>query len=170
MRVLHDRLTALVIALALLFASGPAHAQGYEAALAGFANVSFSDTETAINAVAASGNPLAERVIETLQDGRLLFDPADKKIYIRQPSGEFLNASTGRPVAGPAPAGLKTVRLNNRLRRAIDAAIGGLALLFADPRKGFGAAQAGCKTRAGSAPPNLHAPRSPETHPPRTSP
>src|SRR6516162_2496333 len=165
MRVLHDRLIALVIALALLFAGGAVHAQGYEAALAGFANDSFSDTETAINAVAASGNPLAERVIETLQDGRLLFDPADKKIYIRQPSGEFLDASTGRPVAGPAPAGLKTVRLNNRLRRAIDAAIGGLTLLSADPGKRFDAAQAVFKSRDAAALKTLDAAIAKETDP-----
>jgi urea transport system permease protein len=165
MRVLHDRLIAFVIALALLFAGGAAHAQGYEAALASFANDSFSDTETAINAVAASGNPLAERVIETLQDGRLLFDPADKKIYIRQPSGEFLDASTGRPVAGPAPAGLKTVRLNNRLRRAIDAAIGGLTLLSADPGKRFDAAQAVFKSRDAAALKTLDAAIAKETDP-----
>ncbi len=165
MRVLHDRLMALVIALALLFAGGAVHAQGYEAALAGFANDTFSDTEAAINAVAASGNPLAERVIEALQDGRLLFDPADKKIYIRQPSGGILEASTGRPAAGPAPAGLKTVRLNNRLRRAIDAAIGGLTLLSADPGKRFDAAQAVFKSHDAAALKTLDAAIAKETDP-----
>ncbi|MBV9632086.1 MAG: urea ABC transporter permease subunit UrtB, partial [Xanthobacteraceae bacterium] len=59
MRVLCDRLAALVIVLGLLFAASLARAQGYDAALSGFVKDSFGDTETAINAVAASGNPLA---------------------------------------------------------------------------------------------------------------
>ena len=37
MRVLRDRLTALVIVLGLLFAGSLARAQNYDAALAGFA-------------------------------------------------------------------------------------------------------------------------------------
>ena len=49
------------------------NAQAYEAALAGFTKDSFNDTDSAIGAVAASGNPLALQVIEALQDGRLLF-------------------------------------------------------------------------------------------------
>ena len=107
MRVFHDRLAALVVALALLFAGGLARAQGYDAALAGFAKDFYGDTETAINAVAASGNPLAAQVIEALQDGRLLFNPDDKKIYIRQKSGEILDAASGRPVAGARTGGLE---------------------------------------------------------------
>src|SRR5262245_54906730 len=151
MRVLHDRLIALVVAIGLLFISGLAQAQGYDAALAGFANDSFGDTETAINAVAASGNPLAAQVIEALQDGRLQFSPEDKKIYIQQKSGPLLDAASGRPVTGSAPSGLKTVRINNRLRRAIDAALGGLTLLAADPGKRFEAAQAVFKSRDAAA-------------------
>src|SRR5262249_52429614 len=146
MRVPHGRLTALVLALALLLAGGWAHAQDYDTALAGFAKDSFGDTEAAINAVAASGNPFAAQVIEALQDGRLLFDPDDKKIYIRQKTGPLLDAATGRPAAS-APAGLKPVRINNRLRRAIDAALGGLTLLASDPGKRFEAAQAVFKSR-----------------------
>jgi urea transport system permease protein len=151
MRVLHDRLTALVVALALLFAGGLARAQGYDTALAGFANDSFSDTETAINAVAASGNPLAAQVIEALQDARLLFSADDKKIYIRQKSGQLLDAATGRLIGGAAPPSLKTVRINNRLRRAIDAALGGLTLLSPDAGKRYEAAQAVFKSRDAAA-------------------
>jgi urea transport system permease protein len=151
MRVFHDRLMALVVTLALLLASGVAQAQSYDTALAGFANDSFSDTEKAINAVAVSGNPLAEQVIEALQDGRLLFDPDHKKIYIRQKSGDLLDAGNGRPVAGNAPAGLKPVRLNNRLRRATEAAIGSLTLLSTDPGKRYDAAQAVFKSRDAAA-------------------
>jgi urea transport system permease protein len=147
MRVLRDRLTALVVVLGLLFAASLARAQGYDAALSGFAKDSFTDTEAAINAVAASGSPLAAEVIEALQDGRLLFDPNDKKVYVRKKSGEIVDAATGRAVDGTPPAGLKPVRLNNRLRRAIDAAMGALTLLSPDPAKRYDAAQAVFKAR-----------------------
>ena len=84
---MHDRLTrgvALFVWLGLMLAGLAAHAQGnsqaYEAALAKFAGDSYNDTDAGIAGVAASGNPLAERLILALQDGRLLFDPEAKKI------------------------------------------------------------------------------------------
>ena len=69
-----ERIIALVFALGLLIAGTlNATAQNYEAALAGFTKDSFNDTDAAIGAVAASGNPLAVDVIQALQEGRLLF-------------------------------------------------------------------------------------------------
>ena len=84
----------------LALASPSAIAQSYEQALAGFAADSFGDTDAAITAVAASGNPLAVTVIGALQDGRLLFDPEAKKVYVREASGKILDAATGQPIAG----------------------------------------------------------------------
>ena len=152
---MHDRLTrgvALFVWLGLMLAGLAAHAQGnsqaYEAALAKFAGDSYNDTDAGIAGVAASGNPLAERLILALQDGRLLFDPEAKKIYIQQETGQpILDAATGKPIVGAAPAGLKQVRINNRLRRSIEAALGGLTLLAPDPAKRFEAAQAVFKSR-----------------------
>jgi urea transport system permease protein len=145
-------LAALLVAVGALSFAGSADAQGqgYEQALKNFAADSFSDTDAAITGVAMSGHPLAVRVIGALQDGRLLFDPADKKIYLREPAG-LLDAATGKPVAGDPPAGLKTVRINNRLRRTIDAALGGLSLLGPDPNRRFDAAQSVFKSRDANA-------------------
>jgi urea transport system permease protein len=155
MAKLAARLAILVLALGqLMGVAVPAAAQiaqagteGYDQVLARFTADTFIETEAAIAGVAASGHPLAAKVIEALQDGRLLFSPDDKKVYVREPSGRFLDAADGQPVAGPAPAGLKTVRINNRLRRAIDAALGGLTLRAPDPQHRFEAAQAVFKTR-----------------------
>src|ERR1700674_2638910 len=156
MGVFRDRLVALVLALGVLAAAAimPARDQTFENALAGFAADNFNDTDAAIGAVAASGDPLAAQVIEALQAGRLLFG-ADKKIYIRSPAGNILDAATGKPVAGDVPADLKTVRLNNRIRRTIDAAIGGLTLLAADSAKRYEAAQAVFKSRDAASLPTL---------------
>src|SRR5215207_11036267 len=118
-----DGLIALALAIAVLFGSAaPGRAQSYEAALAGFTTDSFRDTEKAINDVAASGHARAANVIAALQDGRLLFDPGSKKVYVRDRAGTMLDAATGAPV-GAAPADLNPVRLNNRLRRAVEAAL-----------------------------------------------
>jgi urea transport system permease protein len=151
----YERSRALVLslglALALLLAGAlAANAQSYEDALAKFAADSYSETDAAVAGVAASGNPLAAQVIEALQDGRLLFSAADKKIYIRDAKGATLDAATGKPIAGAEPAGLNPVRVNNRVRRAIEAAIGSLTLLSPDPAKRFEAARAVFKSKDAS--------------------
>ena len=55
------------------------------------------------------------------------------------------------------------MRLNNRLRRAVEAALGGLTLLSPDPAKRFEAAQAVFKSRDASALPTLDAALAKET-------
>jgi len=161
---MQESVIALVAAIALVVASAvPGHAQSYEQALAGFAADSFSDTDAAIAAVVASGHPLAAKVIGALQDGRLLFNPEDKKIYLREPSGKVLDAATGQPLVGEAPPGLKPVRLNNRVRRSIEAALGSLTLLAPDPNRRFGAAQAVFKSRDANALPALEGALAKET-------
>ena len=62
----------------------------------------------------------------------------------------LLDAATGKPVASAEPADLKPVRVNNRLRRAIEAALGGLTLLSPDPGKRFEAAEAVFKSKDAS--------------------
>ena len=67
MRDLRVRLAAVLLAIAVLASSTPcAMAQSYEQALGGFAADSFSDTDAAIAGVAASGHPLAAKVIGAL--------------------------------------------------------------------------------------------------------
>jgi urea transport system permease protein len=151
------RFVALVIALGVVLAGSlKAHAQSYEDALAGFTADSFNDTDAAITAVAASGNPRAIVVIQALQESRLLFTAEPKKVYIREPGGAVVDAATGQPVATP-PADLKPVRLNNRIRRTIDAALGGLTLLAPDPATRLEAARAVFKSKDANALPTLEA-------------
>jgi urea transport system permease protein len=160
------RLAMLLLALGqLLLLAVPAAAQSYEQALTGFAADSFNETDTAITGVASSGSPLAAKVIGALQDGRLLFSPDDKKIYVRETAGGLLEAATGQAIAGAEPANLKNVRLNNRLRRSIDAALGGLTLRAPDPQRRFEAAQAVFKSRDTGALPTLEAALASEADP-----
>jgi urea transport system permease protein len=170
MRALYGRLRAIAVAFGLLLAAGAAataqgNAQGFEDALSGFAADSFSDTETAIGAVARSGDPRAALVIEALQDARLLFDPDAKKIYVKDKDDRIVDAATGQAVAGAAPANLQPVRLNNRLRRAVEAALGALGLFGADAGKRFDAAQAVFKSREEAVLPALETAAGKETDP-----
>jgi len=164
MRALYGRLRALAVAFGLLLAAAAANAQSFDEALTGFTADSFSDTENAIGAVARSGNARAADVIAALQDGRLLFDPDGKKVYIKEKDDRIAEAATGQAVAG-APANLRPVRLNNRLRRAVEAALGGLSLFAEDPGRRFDAAQAVFKSRDEAALPALESALAKEAEP-----
>jgi len=161
-----ERCLALLAALGLLLAGAWAvQAESYEEALAKFAGDSYNDTDAAISGIAASGNPIAAQVIEALQDGRLLFSPEDKRIYFRDGKGATLDAATGKPISGAEPTGLKTVRVNNRIRRAIEAALGGLTLLSTDPAKRLEAAKAVFKSKDANALATLEAAMAKESDP-----
>jgi urea transport system permease protein len=166
MHVLRERAIALVTALGVLVAAGAgagARAESFDDALAGFAGDSYSDTEKAIEAIAASGNPRAAIVIGALQDARLFFNAGTKKVYVRTESGTLLDAATGEAAAGETISDLKLVRINNRLRRAIEASLGSLTLLAPDPAKRFEAAQAVFRSRDAAALPALDAALAKET-------
>ena len=115
MRSLCGRIVALVFAFGVLIAAAaPVYAGPYEDALPKFTTDEFDDTIDGINAVAASGNPLAAPLIQALKDGRLLFSAAQKKVYIKTTDDKMLDAATGQPIAGNPPDDADNVRLNNR--------------------------------------------------------
>src|SRR5882757_8442068 len=129
-----------MIATAVPVLAGP-----FEDAVGKFANDEFSDTEEAVGVLATGTNPLAYPIISALQDGRLMADPDSKKVFVTQPDGKIIDAATGAAV-DKLPDGAAAVRLNNRLRRTVEAALGGLTLLSPDPAKRIQAAQSVFKT------------------------
>ncbi|OAF19087.1 urea ABC transporter permease subunit UrtB [Bradyrhizobium neotropicale] len=137
---LSARLCSLLLALLLVAFALPAFAGPFEDAVAKFANDEFSDTEEAIGVIASSGNPLAFSIISALQDGRLMADPDSKKVYVTGTDGKSVDAATGQPVAS-VPDSASAVRLNNRLRRSVDAALGSLTLQSPDLATRLQAAQ-----------------------------
>jgi len=150
-------LVALLLAFGLALGSVSAHASSLDDALAKFTTDDFSDTSDGINAVAASGSPRAEIIIRALQDGRLMFSAERKAVYVKDQAGKLTDAATGEPITGEPPADLDVVRINNRLRGVIDAALGGLTLMSSDPAKRFEAAQAVFKSHEETALPALEA-------------
>src|SRR6185312_6343548 len=170
MRALPGLLVALLFAFAVALAAPgtKAHAQvappaaaetakdapapaGLATALAHFLEDDFAETDAGVTEVAASGDPRAATIIEALQDGRLSFSVEQKKVFYKDASGKLFDATTGAPVSDAGPADLGDVQISNRVRRSIDAALGGLRLQVRDPDKRFEAVQAVFKSREQSA-------------------
>jgi urea transport system permease protein len=139
----------------LAVAALPARAASFEDELAGFTADSFSDTATAVEAVVASGNPLAVEILGAMEDERLLFSAADKKVLYKDKSGKLFDAATGAAFAQTPPSDLSPVRLNNRVRGMLSSALGSLTLMASDAATRLEAAQSVFKSRTASALPAL---------------
>jgi urea transport system permease protein len=151
------RACLVVLALAFGFALDglTAYAATLDDAITHFTTDDFDETLTGIKEVVASDSSRAEIIIGALQNGQLMFSAEQKKVYIQDAAGKLSDAATGEPVAGDPPADLDNVHLNNRVRGALDAAVGQLTLLSHDPDKRYTAAQAVFKSRAASALPTV---------------
>ncbi len=115
-----------------------------------------------LSQAATSGPPTSS---ERSRPSELYFTKSDGKVYIKKPDGTLLDAATGEPVTGEKPFGLKEVRVNNRVRGAIDAALGSLNLLAPDPARRRAAAEAVFKSRDADALPAVEAALAKETDP-----
>ncbi len=136
--------TALV-ALACLFAA-TALADPVDDALSRFAGGSFDETQRGIQELAATGHDTAADVIGALAAGNLLFRASDRAIFYRDGDGTIREARSGEP-AEVAAAALKPVRVNNRIRRAVESAMGALTLMSPDPARRMSAANATFRAR-----------------------
>ncbi|MDK9697361.1 MAG: urea ABC transporter permease subunit UrtB [Siculibacillus sp.] len=144
-RLARSALLILALLAAPPFLGSAAHAQDISGALAKLTADSYADTGEAIAALATSGHPRAAVIVESIRDGQLEFDEPSKTVAIRTAAG-VLDAATGAALATP-PAGLSPVRVNNRVRSALAAAMGALTLMSPDPAKRREAAEAVFKSR-----------------------
>ncbi|NVO13290.1 MAG: urea ABC transporter permease subunit UrtB [Rhodoplanes sp.] len=142
MRALFVATFAVLLTLVL---TSPTFADAFDDALANFFTNSYADTEVGVTALAAAGDFRAAPVLKALQDGKLAVDPSSRRVLIED-GVAWRDAASGAAMS-PAPADLKRVRLNNRLRRAVDAALGALTLRAPDPARRLEAAQAVFKSR-----------------------
>ena len=137
---------------------------GFAGALDRFLENDFDATDAGISEAVASADPRAATVIEALRDERLYFSAEQKAVYYKDAAGKLFAAETGAAVADE-PADLAVVDINNRVRRGIDAALGGLTLLAPDPGQRLQAARAVFKSREESVLPALDAALAKETDP-----
>ncbi|HRK18887.1 MAG TPA: urea ABC transporter permease subunit UrtB [Hyphomicrobiaceae bacterium] len=106
---------------------------------------SFSDTDAAISALTTSGHPAAVPILEAMSDRRLLVDRKANKLVISTGAART-DAATGAPVTGAADDAT-VVRLNNRLRGRIEAALASLSFANPDPAKRLAAVEQIAKAR-----------------------
>jgi len=151
----------LLVRLAFLFSLlgvlliGPAgtpdaRAQDLGQALLGLKSESFDDKIKAIASVATTGDARAEAVLQALAEGSLMLRKSDGRLVIAAPAGgEFalIDAGTGEDLGNAPKDAVERVRTNNRMRREIQAALGGLTLLSKDPQTRLRAAEAVFKAR-----------------------
>ncbi|MBH0238607.1 urea ABC transporter permease subunit UrtB [Methylobrevis albus] len=154
-----DLLAALVIRLTFvvaLFAAVlmPAAAQSTDAELKllvdALAARGFSETEDAIKALAFTGDDRVAAVLGALGEGNLFVGKTSKQVVIGRAAGRdlVLTDPVTRAEIGTEPSAAYTkIRVNNRLRRTIQAAIGTLTLLSDNPVTRRAAAEAVMKTR-----------------------
>jgi urea transport system permease protein len=136
-------LARLLLILAMLFAPVLGFAQDSDP-FAGLASPSFDTIRESVETLGASGNTRALPVLQALQASALYakrFPAGDPALYIKTNDGHFLDARTGAPADVQASA-LRAVRLNNPVRGALDAALGGLQLMSPDPAARAKAAEA----------------------------
>ncbi len=106
----------------------------------------YDQIESGIAELVSSGEPRAAEILQALADGRLLLAADKKTLVIKQPDGVLVDAVSGETLAEPPP-GLKPVKLNNRIRRALEAAFGSLNLFSPDAATRLAAAEALTKSR-----------------------
>ncbi len=133
-------LAALLSCMAFLAAvagGAPAsQAATLEEALQGLAAKSYKERAVGVEVLAATGHPRAIPVLEAMAKGQLFVRKADGSIVIGDKTGKvysLTDAVDGTALGDAKKKELKKVKVNNRLRGAIRAALGGLTLLSSDP-------------------------------------
>ncbi len=140
----------LLSALASLLIAGSALSADLPALVGSLTTGSFGDRETAVGALATSGDARAAPILEALAAGQLYVRQSDSLVLIGKPDGNQLaltEAISGKSAGTGTEAGLDRVRVNNRLRGIIEAAVGSLTLMSPDPAVRRGAAEALFKRR-----------------------
>ncbi|WP_088348016.1 MULTISPECIES: urea ABC transporter permease subunit UrtB [Rhodomicrobium] len=125
----------LLLALAVLVPR-PSFAQDIEAAINALGQGSFNERTSAANALAQTGDQRAVPVLKALGDRELYLRKADNKVFIgRTVSGTvtLIDPVTGKEAGVSTGGDIEGVKVNNALRRTIEALLGGLTLLSSDP-------------------------------------
>ena len=132
-----------VFVLLLLAAALPARADDLAGAVAGLGGASFADKEKAIVALGKLGDPRAVPILQALGDDRLRKAPDGRVVIVDTVGGttKFRDAASGQEVPDLVLDTLDRIIVNNRLRGAIDGALGALTLFSPDRDARLAAAQ-----------------------------
>ena len=112
---------------------------------------SFSKKAQAIDALSATGDARVVTILEAMLSRHLYYSKTDRAIVIAATEDGTLivrQAFTRAVIDGELISGLKSIRINNRLRKILQGAIGSLSLQHKDPAKRLAAADAVFASRA----------------------
>jgi urea transport system permease protein len=146
--------SVLLSVLASLALAGAALAADLATLVGNLASGGLSEREAAITALAASGDERAAPILEALGAGQLYTRTSDQLVVIGKTDGNRLaltEAVSGKPAGNAVEADLERVRVNNRLRGTIEAAVGSLTLMSPNARTRLSAADALFKRRDATA-------------------
>ncbi|MFT8242638.1 urea ABC transporter permease subunit UrtB [Roseomonas sp. BN140053] len=129
--------------LLVLLALSPAALRAQPAGTELLASSSFDDVRRGVESLAASGDGRAIPILAAYAEGRLFVRP-DRTLLIRD-GAAYRDAITGEPAA--ASGNPRAVRVNNALRRSVEAALGALRLFASDPAARGAAAAAVFRAR-----------------------
>jgi urea transport system permease protein len=135
-------LTALALIL-LSFVAVSARADELGSAVARLGGDSFAAKEKAIVSLGKLGDPRAVPILKALGEDRLRKAPDGRVIIVNTIGGttKMTDAATGQEAPGLAADGLDRIIVNNKLRNAIEGALGALTLLSGDRDARLAAAQ-----------------------------
>ena len=133
-------LAVLFFQAALLLAAHPSRADEFSDGLPALAKGSYDDKIAAASALVATGDDRAGDVVKAFSAGNLYVRKSDGAIFIGRdgaPSGQALltDPVSGQDLGSVPESDYEKIRVNNKVRRALDELAGGLALLGKDPAK-----------------------------------
>ena len=113
---------------------------------------SFRKKAEVVGKLASLGDPKVIPILEALRDGRLYHRKADGRLVITEKAGKgyrLSDALTGSLLGGAKRRAVRKVRVNNRVRGAIKAALSQLDLFSSDPARRLAAAQSALRHGSG---------------------
>ncbi|HET7718285.1 MAG TPA: urea ABC transporter permease subunit UrtB [Bauldia sp.] len=138
-------LAAILLLLAAAIAPALAQDTTLRDLINGLGKGNYADTEKQINAIVALGDSAAVPALEALAVGNLYSREADGAVFIIEEAGgnlRLIDPLTGEVVGEEPSGGFEKVKVNNKLRRVIRAALGALTLMSPDPATRRAAAEA----------------------------
>ncbi len=144
--ILFRRPWLLLLLLAGLLALVPRTASADEFAdlVAKLGSESFADKEAAITALGALGDPRAIAPFRALASGLLMVAREGHRVVIAELDGDkvrLIDPASGAAIGSVAVAAVERIRVNNRLRGAIEGALSGLQIFSKDPALRLAAAR-----------------------------
>jgi urea transport system permease protein len=141
----------LSIVLLLVAATAVARADDFSTLVAALGSDNFVEKEKAVVALGNLGDGRAVPILTGLASNRLLKTADGRVVLVTSKDGktEFVDAASGEPIAGISQADLQRILVNNRLRGALETAIGQLSLYSPDPVARLAAADDAFKHSSG---------------------